>query len=144
MNAVDPDPVAELLLRADTLEVARASAWLETACRARGVPPEEIDRLDLCLHEALVNVITHGDENPAAPIVLHLQVSHCEATVTVADSGAPFDPLAAPLPPAPKTLHEAKPGGLGLLMIRRLSDMQQYTYSGGQNRLSFAVRWGAE
>jgi serine/threonine-protein kinase RsbW len=141
MNAVAPFPAVELLLRADTLEIARASAWLEAACLAHGVPPEEIDRLDLCLNEALANVITHG--KAPSPISLHLQVSRHEATLTVADSGAAFDPLVAPQKPAPKALQEATPGGLGLLMIRKFSDAQHYHHSDGQNRLSFAVRWSA-
>ncbi len=139
-------PIAELSIPADSGEVRRASAWLEMACLERSVPPDEIGRLDLCLNEALANVISHGGA-PAQlfPIRLHLDVHRnqisSEAIVTISDSGTPFNPLAVRPKPAPKSLAEAEPGGLGILMIRKLSDNQSYRYSNGSNQLIFSVRW---
>lgn len=147
MTAPVLNPVAELSIPADTCEVRRASAWLEIACLERGVPPDEIDRLDLCLNEALANVIDHGGAaTQSFPIRLHLDIAHHnqitnEATVTISDSGAPFDPLAALPKSRPKSLAEAEPGGLGLMMIRNFSDSLRYLYGEGRNQLSFSVRW---
>jgi anti-sigma regulatory factor (Ser/Thr protein kinase) len=44
----------------------------------------------------------------------------------------------------PLTLDDAEPGGLGLLMIRNLSDSLSYWYDNGHNELSFGVRWADE
>jgi anti-sigma regulatory factor (Ser/Thr protein kinase) len=146
MAASVVNPIAELSIPANTEEVRRASAWLELTCLERGVPPDEISRLDLCLNEALANVIGHGGTSIRAfPIRLHVDVhrnqTNSEAIVTVSDSGAPFNPLANPPKSRPKTLAEAEPGGLGILMIRKLSDNQSYRYSNGNNQLIFSVRW---
>lgn len=146
MTTVVVNPVANLSLSADTGEVSRASAWLDTACHKHGVPPDEIGRLDLCLNEALANIINHGGTRaPPSPIHLHLEVCREQDTgvaiVTISDSGTPFDPLTAPLKPMPKTLADVEPGGLGLMMIRKFSDHQRYRYSEGCNQLTFGVRW---
>ncbi|MEI7682662.1 MAG: ATP-binding protein [Betaproteobacteria bacterium] len=140
------DSVGELSIRAEGSDVRRASAWIESACRERGVPANEIARLDVCLNEALANILSHGNTAAlSAPVILYLAVHDesraSEAIVTVSDAGAAFDPLGV-LPKArPKTLAEVQPGGLGLQMIRHSADSLHYRYSEGRNQLSFGVRW---
>jgi serine/threonine-protein kinase RsbW len=63
------------------------------------------------------------------------------AVVTVCDSGPPFDTTSAQPGALPLTLDDAEPGGLGLLMIRNLSDTLSYGFDNGHNELSFGVRW---
>ena len=133
-------------IRADSGEVPRASVWLGEAGAARGIPADPLSRLDLCLTEALSNVIDHGGAGTgASPISLRLAVrsgeSGGEASVTVSDEGVAFDPMTAPLRPRPKSLAEAEPGGMGLIMLRQLADALDYSYSGGRNRLTIHVRW---
>jgi len=136
----------ELAISADRAEVRRASEWLVTICRQRDVPQAPVERLELCLNEVLANVITHGGRTAlAAPIRLLLEVGldqDCgKASVTVSDAGVAFDPLSVPKKASPKSLAEASPGGLGLMVIRRCSDWLHYRHEGGHNHLSFGARW---
>lgn len=140
------EPIAEFSIRADAVEVRRASTWMERTCRDNAVPASAIERLDICLNETLANIIMHGgDEALVAPVLLHLDVRRdgraAEATLTVSDSGTAFDPLAAATGRPPATLSEAEPGGLGLTMIRSAADTLDYRYSEGRNRLSIGVSW---
>ena len=64
-----------------------------------------------------------------------------EAHVEVRDAGIPFDPTGAPEHIPAKTLAEAQPGGLGLLLIRRCSDWMSYRREGGRNHFVFGARW---
>ena len=140
------DSVAELLLPAKESEVRHASTWLDSACRERGVPPEQINRLDICLNEALANIIFHTGGACLSPnIRLHLDVqlgqSINEASITISDTCPPFDPLAVVLKPRSQTLAEVEPGGLGLTLIRTYSDKLSYRYNEGCNQLKFSTRW---
>ena len=54
--------------------------------------------------------------------------------------GVAFDPSTPP-EPRPASLAEAKPGGLGLLMIRNFSDDVSYRRSEGRNHLTITVSW---
>jgi len=136
----------ELTIAANGAEVRRASEWLATTCQQRDVPRALAERLVLCLNEVLANIITHGGTMAlSAPIRLLLEVSlhqdYSKASVTVSDAGVAFNPLSVPKRILPKTLDDAAPGGLGLVMIRRCSDWLQYCHEDGRNHLTFGTRW---
>lgn len=132
----------ELEISGNASEVRRAAEWLTSACRQRKLPQQSIERLELCLHEVLANVITHGGTAArAAPIRMRLEMQHHSASVTVSDAGIPFDPRSVPEKVLPHSLHETSPGGLGLVMIRRSADGLDYRHEDGLNRFTFGVRW---
>jgi sigma-B regulation protein RsbU (phosphoserine phosphatase) len=136
----------ELAIVGNAAEVRRATEWFEAACRRHDIPQVPAERLALCLHEALANIITHGGGSAlGAPISLQLEVrpgpDGIAAGVTVSDSGTAFDPLSLPRKPAPTTLDEASPGGLGLVMIHRCADWLDYRREGGRNHFTFGARW---
>lgn len=140
------DPVVDLSIGVDTSEARRASTWLGEAGSARGIPAEPLWRLDLCVTEALANVIAHGGAGTGSSTIrLRLDVrrgaSGGEASVTVSDAGIKYDPLTAPLKARPRTLADAEPGGQGLTMLRKFSDALDYAYSEGRNHLTIRVRW---
>jgi len=141
-----PSLFDELTIGADGAEVRRASEWLDTTCRQRDVPQAHVERLALCLHEALANVITHGGRTAlSAPVRLLLEVTldqDCSTvSVTVSDAGIAFNPLSVPKKILPKTLDEASAGGLGLVMIRRCADWLDYRHEDGRNHFTFGARW---
>ncbi len=139
----------ELTIGANGAEVRRASEWLDTTCRWRNVPQALAERLALCLHEVLANVITHGGSTAlSAPIRLLLEIrleQDCnKASVTVSDAGIVFNPLFVPKTELPKTLGEASAVGLGMVMIRRCSDWLDYRHEDGHNQLTFGARWNLQ
>ncbi len=140
--------VADLTIEADAQQVRKASTWLAHCGAELGVPDDALNRLDLCLNEALANILSHG--GPAAlasPIHILLEVQPGdetetrEAAVTVSDAGRAFDTTGVSAKARPGTLAEAEPGGLGLLMLRSFADRLGYRYGDGRNHLSFSVRW---
>jgi serine/threonine-protein kinase RsbW len=138
--------VDELTIGANAAEVRRASEWLGETCRRRGVPRPQAERLELCLNEALANVIAHGGKTALSePIRLLLEVGLDEewskASVTVSDACSAFNPLSVPKRAVPKTLDEASPHGMGLEIIRRCSTLLHYRYADGHNHLTFGTQW---
>lgn len=138
--------VFSLSITADTFEFRRASAWLEETGRTLAVPAEDIARLDLCLNEALANVLKHGGAGVRqSGILLGLKLSRSAGThtaqLTVTDGGTRFNPLDHAIRPHPASLAEAEPGGLGVAMMRIHSDKLDYRYLDGRNQLEFSVNW---
>jgi hypothetical protein len=62
-----------------------------------------------------------------------------EATDEAADAGPAFDPLGASRGPLPRTLQEAEPGGLGLLLVHRFMDERSYQRAGDRNVLKLGI-----
>lgn len=138
--------LAEMSWRAESGGLRQVTAWLRQIGHDFGVPAEPLHRIDVCLHEALANILEYGGINALSnPVELSVDVRHesarGEAIITVIDAGHAFDPLAAPTKPPPRTLADAEPGGLGLLMLRQFSDQLSYCYCGERNQLTFAVHW---
>ena len=139
----------ELSIGANGAEVRRASDWLDAACRRRDVPRAVAERLVLSLNEVLANIICHGGATAlSSPVGLRLEVvaeaNGGKARVTVSDTGIAFNPLSVAEKPLQKTLDEAAPGGLGLVMIRRFSDSLDYRHEDGRNHLTFCTQWDAQ
>lgn len=146
MNVPKHAPNFQLSLKATENGVRRASAWLSTACNHRGVPSSEISRLEICLNEVLANVIMHSGCSEQSPLIeLNLEFQTVsgtsQATVIVVDSGNAFDPLVVSPKPRPRSLADAEPGGLGLIMIRSNADNIGYRRRDGRNEFSFVVIW---
>lgn len=147
LPVTDPNSmVASLTIQAEPGEERRASLWIKQVCLEHAVPVEQCSRLELCLNEALANVLSHGGETALSePVCLQFDInrnaSFCQATVTVIDAGIKFDLHAVSPKPRPQTLAEAEPGGLGLLMLQRFTDALNYCYRDSRNHLSFSVHW---
>ena len=142
-GAAHPD---ELTLHADPSAVPHASQWLEALCNEHGVPRENVDRLLLCLDDALANVLAHGGPTALSnPIQLAFEMraepDSRTASVTLSDSGTAFDPVSAPEKPMPLTLDEAEPHGRGLQMIRACASVLRYRREDGRNHFTFGTRW---
>lgn len=106
---------------------------LDRYCVANRVDSQSQHDLHLIAEEACVNVISYAYP-AAAPGRLSLQVAGRYAAgrpfieITIEDGGIPFDPLALRVTARAAPVEEIAPGGLGVLLIRRLSDVQQYTH----------------
>ena len=56
------------------------------------------------------------------------------------DRGLPFDPTAVALPPRPASLQEARVGGLGVPLLRRIAAELDYQRTAdGRNRLNLVL-----
>ena len=148
MTAVDPliPQPDELTLRGGAAAAPRASEWLEALCRQHGVPREHVDRLLLCLDDALANVLAHGGPTALSNPIRLLFETHVDresrtASVTLSDSGIAFDPVSAQDKPLPETLEDALPHGRGLQMIRACSSVLRYRREDGRNHLTFGTTW---
>lgn len=141
-------PACGLSIRPDPGEIRRSSGWLTRSCLDRGVPPEQIGRLELCLNEVLANLIDHASvEQAVAPVDLALNVGENDgrgmATLTVIDACPPFDPLLHQPGATPQSLQAAEPGGLGLLLLKSFSDELSYRRLDERNELRMIVYWPA-
>ena len=133
-------PLATLAINADRSEVRTAADWLHEVAHQHEVPQNKAVALDQCLDEVLMNIVMHGGSSAAnTPVHLSFMVTPKEAAITISDSGKPFDPVNTPAKPRPMSLEEAEPGGLGLSIIKGLSNHLDYEFKEGRNVLTFAV-----
>ncbi len=84
--------------------------------------------------ELLANIINHGyDESTENTIGLELAAKDGAVRITFTDAGKAFNPLARE---APDTLNDLSEGGVGILLVRSLTDEQHYQRREGLNVLT--------
>jgi anti-sigma regulatory factor (Ser/Thr protein kinase) len=128
-----------LTLRNATAEIARMATWADGVTGALGLPRRTAYALQLCLEEAVVNIISHAlepDTGHEIGIALWREPAVLQAEVT--DDGPPFDPLAHAVPPRPKDIQSAPIGGLGIKLMRSFADAIAYRRSDGKNVLTLS------
>jgi serine/threonine-protein kinase RsbW len=105
-----------------------------------GVPPEKVVRLDLAIEEWATNVCRYAYRGGDGSVWVAVRREGPTLVVELSDDGSPFDPTAAAEPDVSVPLSERSPGGLGLLLMRRMVDELSYRRDGHRNVVTFAVR----
>jgi serine/threonine-protein kinase RsbW len=130
-----------LLVNNDLAELARIGEWIDAWARARRVPTEMTDRVQLCCVEAVTNVIMHAHGEGASHAArLSLRREGETVALEIEDDGAAFDPLQQSRPQAPKDLETAPLGGWGIPLMRRFSDEMRYRRVDARNILTLVFR----
>jgi len=109
-----------------------ASRWLAD----RDVPPAADYLANLAIEELVTNCIKYGyDDKNDHVIEIELRLSDHELVLTVTDDGHPFNPLEVPQPDTNVPLEERQVGGLGIHLLRKMSDGMEYVRADARNRL---------
>lgn len=96
--------------------------------------------LETVVEEVFVNIAHHSGATFA-----ELALSHTDGEITLrfTDDGRPFDPLAMDDPDVTLPAAQRNVGGLGILMVRRMTDRQAYVRENGSNVLTLVKRCSA-
>lgn len=124
-------------LASDIAEIPRLLDWVAARCRAAGVSDDIAFKLALALEEAVANVIHHAFLGMPPPhrLAVELAIGESGIAALVIDNGRAFDPTAAPVAAISAPVEHRDPGGLGILLIRRMMDKVEYARVGDENRL---------
>jgi anti-sigma regulatory factor (Ser/Thr protein kinase) len=131
-----------LVIPAALAELGRVSVWAAELSARLAVTATTAYALQLCLEEAISNIVRHGFPGRAdldqQTIELTLQRSGAWITLTIRDGGLPFDPTTAPPPVRPRTLDEVTLGGRGIHLMRQFSQGMTYDRVGKRNCLTLS------
>ena len=131
----------KIVLPADIQQVGRLNEWVDDVTSRLGADEEAAMNLRLAVEEAVVNVMNYAYKNeknsdgtPVQGIVeVQAIADKHEVVFTVIDSGSPFDPTAIPDVDPTLPVEERPIGGLGIFMMRQLTDSINYKRVGEQN-----------
>jgi anti-sigma regulatory factor (Ser/Thr protein kinase) len=129
-----------LVLHNDLAELKRLAAWIEGWAQ-RGVSTDMSFAVQLCLEEAVANVIMYGGRrDERLEITVEVERNGAMLVARVMDNGREFDPTQVPSPSIPTSLAEAKIGDLGIHLMRNFATGMQYERRDGRNRLTLRFK----
>lgn len=116
--------------------------FVEQQLDAADVPMKARLQLAVAVEEVFVNIASYAYAPGTGEAVVSMEVSGAPAAVTVtfADRGRPYDPLAKADPDVTLSAEAREIGGLGIFMTKKLADELRYEYRDGQNVLTLRKR----
>lgn len=130
-NTAPDDVIERVACRAELASLPMLLTLAATVCQRQQVDDQVAHDVRLIVEEACVNVMHYAyPVGHPGPLALEIKVTgqgarRCIA-LTLEDQGRPFDPMSV-APAAPSAAAEARAlGGLGVHLIRQLSDRQSY------------------
>jgi serine/threonine-protein kinase RsbW len=99
------------------------------------IDPHAIERVELAFDELVTNIVRHGyADDLEHRIRVEIRIAGNHIAMIFDDDGREFDPSAAPAPAKPQSIEHAQPGGLGLMLLRKMSSEIRYERIGARNR----------
>jgi anti-sigma regulatory factor (Ser/Thr protein kinase) len=136
IDCVDATYRSFLVLRNDADEFARMTQWILRVCQAAGLATKTAFAVQLCLEEAVTNIVEHGEGDArATEIVASVARDHADVVLTVEDDGGPFDSTKVAAPQPRRTLDDSPVGGLGIHLMRQFASGVEYRRESGRNHL---------
>lgn len=121
--------------------VSEICLWVFEAAREAGFSEKEAERWVLAVEEVTINIVKYAyKDGGAGTIAVEIDLSPSGMTARVADSGRPFNPLAAPEPDVLASLEEREIGGLGIFLTRKVMDRIHYERRDDKNILTLSKR----
>ncbi len=137
-------PEPRLTLESRLGDLALVPQWLQALAAGYAIPEDVHFAIDLCLEEALSNIVRHGyGGEPGGPITVDFTPRQAHGlTFVIEDHAPPFDPLSYSQPASvPASIDDLKPGGQGIRLLRKFASSLAYERLPDGNRLtmSFAL-----
>ncbi len=108
----------------------RIEEWLPEA----GAPLDVARSLCVCIDELLANVVMHGNRE-TSPIDVHVICEANRVIVELLYRAENFDPTTRPAPDVSESITSRQIGGLGIHLVRNLTNVFQYKFMNGQNHI---------
>lgn len=117
--------------------VSRLVEELEKALITEGVPMKTVYAVNLCVEELLVNIVNHGYGGAAAPDVeVDIELQPQRLIIDISDGAGPFNPMTeATEPDTDAELDDRPIGGLGVHLVKRLTNAMSYRRANGRNHV---------
>lgn len=134
-GALPTSAALRLTVPGDRDGIARAMSAFDDMAPGLALAEGILANLRLVLDEVLSNQVKYGW--PAAPGHVQLRIERTETFVELefVDDGRPFDVLGQRPPDTSSGIQERAVGGLGIYLVKRLTDEQLYERLEGKNRL---------
>jgi anti-sigma regulatory factor (Ser/Thr protein kinase) len=116
--------------------LAPASEKVRLFLDSHGVDKDAIFAIEMVIEEIATNTIKYAFCNrEKGAITIEASANATRAELIMEDSGDAFDPTGAPDPDVNRALEDMPVGGLGIHLIRELTDGFEYQRLNGRNRV---------
>ena len=128
----------ELTLKATIENLTQVTAFIDEQLEALGCSMKAQMQLDVAIDELFSNIAHYAytPETGEATVQFAYDEAARSVSITLIDSGIPFNPLNKAEPDLTIPVEERRIGGLGIFLVRKTMDLVEYRYENGKNVLT--------
>ena len=132
-----------IALKNDRHELVRLAELVDRFGADHHLSDDAMTSVNLVLDEIVSNVIRHGRTSEAGGAIdIALGLRQGLLTIDVTDNGIAFNPLDAKPPDLDLPITERPIGGLGIHIVKALTDTIAYRREDGRNHVTMTMRVG--
>ena len=125
-------------LRPELGQLERATAFFGDILRSHAAPDRVVEQMSVVTDEIFSNIVYYSG---ATAVTLGCEAGEGYARLRFSDNGRPYDPTQKPDPDLTLPPEEREEGGMGIYIVRKLTDRISYYYADGLNVLTLEKRW---
>jgi len=124
-------------LKSGLSELKALSQHLNNFGQIHGLSETLISEINICFDELFTNIVLYGFKDDLDHIIrFKINMNGNVLILNIEDNGLPFNPLVIKDSKIPADLNNAKIGGLGIHIVKKLMDDIWYERIRGKNRLT--------
>ena len=127
----------ELVVDAKTEKLDEVLDFIDAFLEGLDCPMKTLTQINIAAEEIFVNIAHYSGSEKAR---ITLTESDGTVSISFADTGTPYDPLARPDPDVTLSAEERGIGGLGIFLTKKIMDSVSYEYRDGQNIFTMTKR----
>ena len=109
--------------------------------RRNDLPPETTTPICMAFDDLLTNIISYGYTDDLQHVIgIKASVVKDSLVVVITDDGRPFNPFTMAAPDIEQSLEERKVGGLGIFLVKTLTDESCYKRHIGKNVITLVKK----
>ncbi len=137
MRQSENEDFSWISLSSDNDNLGVFQEFILNQAKVMSASPQILLKLELVLEEVLLNIMNYAYPNETPGIItLGFRVSgENMIVIRIIDEGKAFDPSAKPDPDTSLAVEDRKIGGLGILLVRQMSEAVSYERKDGLNIL---------
>ena len=114
--------------------------WLHATCKEWNIDENLINKLDMCAEEIYANITFYAYPQVTGTIEAELKKSDNNIIFEFKDEGIEYNPLEKPDPDITLPPEERQLGGLGIFMVKEMTDEIQYKRENNKNILTLVFK----
>ena len=121
---------------ADDKSMIPVSEFAKSLTEKLTVVPKIANKVSIAVDEIYSNIVNYSGADLAT---ISYEIKDGRLYMTFTDDGIPYNPIKAEEPDVTLSAEERKIGGLGIFMVKKMTESMEYTYEDDKNILSLVI-----
>ena len=112
-------------------------AFADSLSRKLEIVSKIANKINIVFDEIYANIVNYSK---ATLVSVFYSIENGKLRISFTDNGIPYNPLEAAEPDTTLSAEEREIGGLGIFMVKKMTESMEYEYTDGKNILTLVIK----